>query len=255
MTNKYAIPSIPYRQLRWLVFLGLILAAHTAWADDTNYSITLVDVEQAIADQLIADGAADELEISLTGKHPRLLYSEKIPVHFEIESLDYNAKTMRWRANLAFFKNDRLDKISHIGGRYASLIEVPVLSQRLHSDDVIEASDIEWIKVPSQRLRKNTIMSEKELIGMAPKRLISELRPIRENEIHHPIIIKKGDLVQMFFQTPHMEIRTLGESMDDGAIGELIRIKNSHSEIVVQATVNGENSAIVNQPAQLASIR
>ena len=50
-------------------------------------------------------------------------------------------------------------------------------------------------------------------------------------------LIDKGDQVTILLEAPRMSITTTGEALQDGRLGDFIRIKNLMSDKVIQARV------------------
>ncbi|MCI5049677.1 MAG: flagellar basal body P-ring formation chaperone FlgA [Rickettsiales bacterium] len=240
------------------VFTTLCLFANMAFAS-SMYHVSLDDIEKQVAQELEYEGAGNNIEVHVIERFQRRMHQGEEPVHFTIEKLEYNPRAMRWTALLTVFQDDQSIASHDIGGRYESKIAIPVLKQRLHSSDVIDKDDITWIDYPEHRLRKDVVLSEKSLIGMSPKRVISENRQIRHEELQEPIVMKKGSLVNVIFISGGMEIRTQGEAMDDAALGQLIRVRNTDSNMVIQAMAVAPSVAQVNPtiplPESLASLR
>jgi flagella basal body P-ring formation protein FlgA len=128
------------------------------------------------------------------------------------------------------------------------MMAVPILKHRIQSSEVIGEEDIDWDKQPVSRLRKNIITNAHELIGKSPKHVISQGRPIRTDEIASPAVINKGEQVTLFFRSRNIEIKTFGEAMEAGAIGDVIRVRNTTSKAIIQGTVESNNSVRVTSP-------
>lgn len=234
------------------VALFLIGAADIAHSEETapSYKVTSDEVESIAATTLEAMGAGEHIAASLVGRYQRVIYRHDSPFNVELNISDYDARALRWHGDLIIQSNDEEVDAIPLSGRYEALIEVPVLTRRLHRSDIIEEADLEWVAVPEHRLRKDVLMSAEALIGKAPRRVISEGRPIREAEIENPVITNKGDIVQVIYTTPFMELRTIGMALEEGAKGDHIRIRNSESDIVIHATLIEEGIAQVSNPLQ-----
>lgn len=222
--------------------------------ESQKFEITSATVLEVVERELIEQGAGEALEVEYVGRQPSVLFSTDKTVEMAIEKLDFDARALRWHAEVAVYEGDAIMKTIELEGRYASEVEVPVLNQRLRSDNVIEEGDIDWVSMPEHRLRKNTILDIKDLLGKAPRRVISEGRPISTSEIENPMIMRKGTMVQMQFATPYMDIRTLGIAEDDGALNDTILVRNQESGIAVQARITGPGTAVVYKPSQVAQL-
>lgn len=247
------IPAYAGMMVLLLVALFVLLVSASSHAAEASTSqLMAADVESLISEALIEQGAGDKLSATITGRTNDVLYRGTQPLSISLTALDFDAKSASFKGAVDVYEADTKKETIDLSGRFEVLIEVPVLSQRLHKGDVIEATDIEWISMPEHRLRKDTILSEEALIGFTPRRIISENRPVRAVDIEKPRLMQKGDSVQLSFRTPAMEIRTLGIAMEEGAKGDTIRIRNSDSQVVVQAVITGKGVAEVAPYAQLS---
>tara|TARA_B100001123_G_scaffold400944_1_gene487190 strand:- start:134 stop:901 length:768 start_codon:yes stop_codon:yes gene_type:complete len=240
-----------------LVFLMLAMVAcfiAPAQAEET-YHLQLADVKQLITEQLIDKGAGEQIELDVSGRTQPVLFRSSKPLEAALDMVDFDARSMTWNANMSLYDGDKVAKVLELSGRYAPQIEIPVLKRRLHSSEMIAEDDIEWVGYPEHRLRKDTVLDAKTLIGKSPRRVISEHRPIRADDIEEPKVVDKGDLVRVAYQTPYMEIRTVGEALEEAALGQRIRIRNSESGIVIQAVVTGTGSAEVKELLQISDAR
>ena len=102
---------------------------------------------------------------------------------------------------------------------------------------MIEADDVVMAPVASRKIRANTITDADMLIGKTAKRSIAPHRSIRVNELESPKILEQGNTVTMRFVTPYMRINALGESLEDGGMGDIIRVRNHDSNKVIRARV------------------
>ena len=78
--------------------------------------------------------------------------------------------------------------------------------------------------------------------------MISQNRPIRRDEIASPALISKGAHITLVYKTNNLVIRTLGEAMDSGAKGDVIRVKNIASKSIIQGTVEAGNYVRITSP-------
>ena len=127
-------------------------------------------------------------------------------------------------------------------------MQVPVLRRQVRSGEVITAEDIDLSKLPVRNVRKNTVTDSRQLIGKSPKRVISQGRPIRQEEIANPAILLKGAHITMIYKTRNLEITTLGEALESGAKGDVIRVKNLSSRQVIDGIVETSGRVHVTSP-------
>jgi len=166
-----------------------------------------------------------------------------------IHALQVDTQARRWQGQANILANGKTETVRPISGVYTALIDVPVLTKQLGRTDVVEANDITIKSVSERQIRKDTVTDAKQLIGLSPRATISPNRPIRVTEISAPLVIKKGDTVQMAFTNPFMSLKTNGIALQDGATGEMIRVKNEKSERAVSGRVVAAGRVEVNDEA------
>ena len=88
-------------------------------------------------------------------------------------------------------------------------------------------------------LRRPAITDISGILGMELKYSLTVDRPIHEEALQMPKVVKRGDLVQLIAQTETLQVKQQAEALEDGEIGKSINVRNTSSELVVQATVVG----------------
>jgi flagella basal body P-ring formation protein FlgA len=73
-----------------------------------------------------------------------------------------------------------------------------------------------------------------QLIGTRLKRRVSKDYPIFGSNI---CVVCKGDTVSIIARTEQFQIKTVGEAVEDGNLGQQIRVKNTRSNKTVDAIV------------------
>jgi flagella basal body P-ring formation protein FlgA len=210
-----------------------------------SHSITVQDVATSIAVALKASGAGDELDVRLVGPNRDAVYTYDTPITMQVSDLAFEEKSGTWSATLLFESEGQALTPSKVSGRYDEAKLIPVLKRRLYSDDTIDENDIEMKRMPASRLRKDVVSQKEDLIGKTPLKTISEGRPVRTHEIASSAVVRKGDQVHMKFISGNLEINTLGEALDSGASGSVIRVKNLTSNKVVHAEVKEKDVVLV----------
>jgi len=162
-----------------------------------------------------------------------------------LNRLDYDAADGRFSATLAVTPAGGGAQHYSIAGRAHSVVEVPVLRDRLRPDTVIRADDIVWRKVRSDRLRREVVTDAADLVGMSPRRTIVPGRALAPGEVGPPIMVRKGETVTMRLKSPQMELTAIGRALDSGADGDVIAVQNTDSRIVVEAVVAGTSLVVV----------
>jgi flagella basal body P-ring formation protein FlgA len=169
------------------------------------------------------------------------------PETLVVENLSFDQRSGRVSAYVANSADDSAERL-HITGRMRYLVELPVLNRYIAPGEIITARDIERVEFRSDRINQAVAAEESELIGRTPRRAVRPQEPVRQADIMLPLMVRKGDLVTVVLQTPALRLTAQGKATDDGAQGAVIRVANSKSGRMLDATVVGPGAAIIGGP-------
>ncbi|WP_440055599.1 flagellar basal body P-ring formation chaperone FlgA [Pseudoalteromonas sp. T1lg65] len=127
--------------------------------------------------------------------------------------------------------------------RIEHLFPVLVSTTMLAKGSVITEQDIKTEYQPKRFRRAAYIEDEKLLVGSRTKRNIREGQPFTDNQI---CMVCKGDTIIIYAKTRTLTIKTSGEALQDGNIGEQVRVKNLRSGKTLRAKVIDIESVEVN---------
>jgi len=122
-----------------------------------------------------------------------------------------------------------------------------VLSKRFISrGKVITKEDLVIDTIEVSNSNRRYFDSPSSIIGQVAKRNIPVGRKILATTLKPAMIIKRGNEVVIIARTAGILIRTKGKALSDGAIGQIVKVKNSRSQRELQATVIAPNTVKVN---------
>ena len=84
-----------------------------------------------------------------------------------------------------------------------------------------------------------------EVIGMQAKRLIRADKAVIANYLEPPLLIKKGEQVQMTARSGGLVVKIAGVALMDGHKGQQISVRNNQSKRVVEARVSGPGQVVI----------
>ncbi|MBO1272379.1 flagellar basal body P-ring formation protein FlgA [Shewanella sp. 4t3-1-2LB] len=111
---------------------------------------------------------------------------------------------------------------------------VVVAKETLAPGDVLSAAQMEIRYVDQYSVNGEQFSDMQQLIGTRLKRRVSKDYPIFGSNI---CVVCKGDTVSIIARTEQFQIKTVGEAVEDGNLGEQIRVKNTRSNKTVDAIV------------------
>jgi len=132
-----------------------------------------------------------------------------------------------------------------IGGNIFASARIPVLSHAMTRGDTITEQDIEWVDVREEVVRRDIVTNLRQMVGQEPRYPLRAGAPVRMVELQKPVVVAKNAPVTMTIRTRFMTLSALGSAVDDGSIGDIIRVTNTHSKQVVEARVDGPGEVSV----------
>ena len=204
-------------------------------------SIPRQDLEAALRPELRLAGATGSFAIDLQTRD----LAVKVPLsglfRLEVDGLDFDRRTSRFSAALSVSGEDFGTRRVSVSGFARALIEVPVLTRRLGKGEIIRESDISVVQVAASSRHDAIVEDPESLVGLQAKRVLRRDQPVRLADVQPPVLVKKGSLVTMVVRTPIMRLSTIGQALEDGAFGDVVRVLNPKSHTTVQGTVVGRN--------------
>ena len=135
-----------------------------------------------------------------------------------------------------------------------AMVEVPVPRQRLRRGQVIEGADLDWLAVADSRRLTAAAMAPEELVGMSARRALPAGRPVALGDLRPPVAVLRGDAVAMVMRSGPMVLTARGRAIEEGAVGDVIRVMNTDSNRTVHAVVTGPNGVEVGLGAFVAGL-
>lgn len=157
-----------------------------------------------------------------------------------VERLTWQPATQRFIAALtAKTPQAPPQRISAIG-RLSREAQVPVPIRPVAAGQVIAASDLEWVSMGDRRLPVNIVREPDEMIGRTPRRSLPQGEPVTTADLKRPIVVARGAQVIIVIGMQNMRLTARGQALDEGAVGDTIRVVNAQSRTVVSGVVRAD---------------
>jgi flagella basal body P-ring formation protein FlgA len=193
------------------------------------------------------------VEIALDNPGIRLFVPASGSTTVAVDGLTYDPRNGRIAAYVSVPDADANAERVHIGGRVFRLIDVPVLTRNVAPGEAIAAGDIQTVSLRAERLNQNYVGNVSDLIGRTPKRSIRPGEPVRPSDIQVPLVVHRNDLVTVTLQSATIMLTAQATALEDGAVGQAIRVNNTRSKKTLDATVTGPGNVALAIPTSLAS--
>lgn len=222
--------------------------------DRASQIVTKTDIEDLLQQRYIEEGGETSSRTTLSNRDLRLHLPTSaangvIPM-LNVEQMTVEPGTGRFTAVVAWGNgsDDRL----RLAGRVERMTQVPVLSGRVMRDEIIDEASITWQSLPETRLPRATITDMNLIVGMSAKRTLAPGAPIAATDVRRPLLVNRGETVTMMLSTPAMQLTAKGRALQNGSIGDIVRISNLQTNTVVDAVVTGPGQARVETAVNLA---
>lgn len=126
-----------------------------------------------------------------------------------------------------------------LAGQARELVEVPVPARRIERGALIEAEDVEARWLADDLVRGDAARDPAEIVGREARRVLPAGRIVRVADLAAPRLVARGQAVTMVYAGRGLEITALGEALDHGGLGGVVRVVNPASRLVREAVVVG----------------
>lgn len=227
--NRISLDAVVAWALMGL-FLTLLLTV-PARAEDVLTLTRLADHGVAIRAALIAEGAAEEAEISLTAPDAVVRVAEGRSL--VVETVSFNRASGRFLIRARGAAGEPLIAVS---GSAAAPIVLPVPARDIPRGGVITEDDLEYRE--SLDAGAARFLSDADLIiGKEARRPLAKGAPLRDGDLHAPIIMKRGATATIVLEAPGLRLTQIASALENGAEGDLIRFRNINSGAEIRAVV------------------
>ncbi|NQW02096.1 MAG: flagellar basal body P-ring formation protein FlgA [Rhodospirillales bacterium] len=218
----------------------------------TSSLITQEQVAEQFREALADLGIDPDLDIQFSNRQFTMHVAGEGNGEVGFEDIAYDQRNQRFSAMVYAPAGDPSAPRTRITGRLYPTTEIPVASRHLLKGEIINKSDLRWLRVRSSRMQHDSVTNLDDLIGKSPKRGIREGQPIRASAVQNPILVEKGSLVTIILQAEQMFLTAQGKAMQPGSHGDTIRITNTKSNKSIEAEVIGVGRVAVHQTTLLA---
>ncbi len=230
-----------------IIAVFLLTSSALAFEQGTGsvYTVTLADVEQAIAQAIQEGGTATLATARIDGVTRDTAYGHNAPITATIKALKADPISKRWTANVNFVSGAEIVSVIPMQGRYTEMVMLPTAKRQLSAGQPIAETDIEMRPYPFNFARTSVMKDTASIIGKVPHHAISANRPLREEEFTTPNVVRKNASVTLQYQTASINITTAGQAMEAGSVGDVIQVLNVNSKKIVRATILDKDTVSV----------
>lgn len=117
---------------------------------------------------------------------------------------------------------------------YIKVFENVVLPVRnLKKNHIIAQKDLYLGRMDISRLPLGVLSDPEDVIGMKLKRGITASSFFRDSMLGYPMLVKRGKVVEIYFEVAGLKVTTKGIAKEDGSKNEMVKIENLSSKRVI----------------------
>jgi flagella basal body P-ring formation protein FlgA len=116
---------------------------------------------------------------------------------------------------------------------------VVVTSRALGRGVVIHAGDVELAPAAPGEHGDGDFHSLAEVVGKETTQAVAAGKPLAQDEIHAPFLVRRGEVVTVYARAAGIRIRTVARSRDNGGEGELVAVESLADRSTFFARVSG----------------
>ncbi len=235
----------------------LVIAKNNSidWRPENNFvslkitrlgkEISLLEIEQLIKDALLLEGIPEDYELVFANKNLSFFVPFEKEKEISITSFSYNPRNGQFIA-LAVAGNDETYSM-RITGRALPTITIPVLTKNIEKGDVILETDVSMQNVRKDAAKSRAIADLSEIIGKEAKRNLYAGDFLNKDDLIERFEVQKGKLITVIFTIKNMMLSAQAKALENGTVGDVIKVINPTSKQVFAVTVTGNNAAEVKQ--------
>jgi flagellar basal body P-ring formation protein FlgA len=125
---------------------------------------------------------------------------------------------------------------------------IPTPRMTIYPGDRIDDSLLEDIDTPlDDSLGRNVIESRSDLVGKVARRTLLPGQAIPAIAVDNPRLVAIGSQVRIVFSEGGLFITALGLALQAGSVGDLIRVRNQDSSLIVVGVVQPDGTVKVSE--------
>lgn len=121
--------------------------------------------------------------------------------------------------------------------------EVWHAARTLERGDILRPQDVE--AMAPRRDNSAFIEAEQDVVGQEVRFRVRGGMPLRDRDVGEPLAVHSTDSVRVFWKSGGVTLEMEGRAMENGAVGEEIRVHNPGSNRTIRAVVVAEGTAEV----------
>jgi flagella basal body P-ring formation protein FlgA len=222
-----------------IISLGLASYSFSSHADEARLPLFLDQIDQAVKlflQNSVSDDQFTRHESEIDLPDPRL----NLPACESLPSVESRTPQRRFgRLSLAIACPGPQAWTLFVAAQLSVYREVAVAQRPIPRGSYVSPDQIQIQEQDVTQATQGYYTQIKDLIGALATRSIAAGRVITPGSISPPRIVNRGERVTIMASSDTLSIKATGVSLADAAFGELVQVRNTSSNKVVEGRVTG----------------
>lgn len=133
-----------------------------------------------------------------------------------------------------------------IAGRVIAMADVPVMTRAVGTGEVIQAGDVTIQRLRADQAGRSYVIDPDRIIGKTARRTLLAGQPVRPGDLNATMMVQKNAPITVNVVSGAMALAMQGKALDDGALGDMVRVLNIRSNKVLSGIVSAPSTVTVN---------
>ncbi len=211
----------------------------------TAHIITTDDLRSTLHDAIAEKGIHGKFQVLMNNADAQIMMGGNHTPTVEVLSLNVVPSRNVFEAVMvAPSKANPVHKLS-VSGMIQQMVDVPVVRAAMKTGDIIGSSDIDWIEIPEKTITGDVVLDADSLIGKTPARMLLASKQIRLRDVTSPQLVDRGEEITIQYKDGPVQLTIKGKALQNGAMGDVIRVLNVASNRSVMAQVTDDKVVLV----------
>lgn len=197
-------------------------------------SVVYERIQQAYLERYEQDELEQNIEIQVSNLDARLKLNKcDIPIDARIASPNTYANNITVKLSC----NSAQRWSIYVPAAINQYAIVAVAAHSLARGHIVTESDLEFARMNIRSSGAGLIKDPDRIIGKQLKRSLQTGNPLRLSHLKLPHVVKKGQKVSLQVKHKSLSVVANGMAMDNGEVGQQIKVQNANSKRIVDAVV------------------
>jgi flagella basal body P-ring formation protein FlgA len=221
------------------------------WSTDNPFLEMVIDrpgmtigrdrIVQEVTAALAQKGVSADSQIDVVNRDLRLVIPADAAATLAVRDLVYDSATQHFSAVVEAPADAANPARIAVAGMVRATVDVPTAAHPIGRNEIIATRDLTFTRMRKDLVRRDALLDVDQIIGMTPRGMLRTGQTISFADLQKPIAVARGALVTIVLRDGSMTLTVQGRASEPGSVGDVIKVTNTRSNLVIPALVEGPN--------------